>query len=242
MATRPITKGFSENEWQLREEIVERCRELNERGINQGTSGNISARCGEGFLISPSGFPYELMQPEHIVPMWLDGSHAGKLKPSSEWRFHQAIYQRRAEAEVIVHTHSPEATALACMGRALPPIHYMIGLLGGDPLDAGPRGVDRLEQRVQARRRRHEGAVAEGAHQRLCGVRQGFQLAEPKHSRSALEGVQHPENVRQALAIAWVVLERDEVQVEPLQILAALLDEIADDFSKCRIDHLAQLP
>ena len=53
----------------LRREIVERCRELNDRGINQGTSGNISARCGEGFLISPSSFPYEMMQPENIVPM-----------------------------------------------------------------------------------------------------------------------------------------------------------------------------
>ena len=45
-AEQPITPGFAENEWKLRAEIADRCRELNDRGINQGTSGNISARCG----------------------------------------------------------------------------------------------------------------------------------------------------------------------------------------------------
>ncbi|MEE2643353.1 MAG: class II aldolase/adducin family protein [Myxococcota bacterium] len=107
-------------------------RMLRER-LSAGRSGNVSARLGEGMLITPTGIAADALSAEMLV--YLDGEGRGEpgaLLPSSEWRFHQAIYQRRAEAEVIVHTHSPEATALACMGRALPPVHYMIGLLGGD--------------------------------------------------------------------------------------------------------------
>ena len=71
-----------------RREIVAACLDMNRRGINQGTSGNISARVKEGFLITPSGMPYDEMKPADIVLMRPDGSHSGRRKPSSEWRFH----------------------------------------------------------------------------------------------------------------------------------------------------------
>jgi L-fuculose-phosphate aldolase len=45
---------------------------------------------------------------------------------------HAAIYASKPEAAAIVHTHSPQATALACAGRGIPPFHYMIALAGGD--------------------------------------------------------------------------------------------------------------
>ena len=135
---RPITKGFAKNEWKLREEIVARCRELNERGINQGTSGNISARCGEGFLISPSAFPYELMQPEHVVPMRFDGSWEGKLKPSSEWRFHLDILAARPEVQAVIHAHPMYCTTVAILGHDIPPLHYMIAVTGADRVRCAP--------------------------------------------------------------------------------------------------------
>ncbi len=134
----PITPGFAKNEWELREEIVARCRELNERGINQGTSGNISARCGEGYLISPSGFPYALMQPEHVVPMGFDGSFEGKLKPSSEWRFHLDILQARPEVQAVIHAHPIHCTTIAILGLDVPPLHYMIAVTGGDVIKCAP--------------------------------------------------------------------------------------------------------
>ena len=127
-----ITKGFADNEWALREEIVARCRELNTNGLNQGTSGNISARCGEGFLISPSSFPYESMQPKHIVPMRFDASHAGKLKPSSEWRFHLDILQARPEVQAVIHAHPIYCTSIAIKGLDIPALHYMIAVTGRD--------------------------------------------------------------------------------------------------------------
>ena len=47
---------MTENE--VRRAIVAACRQMNALGINQGTSGNISARRGETMLISPSAVPY----------------------------------------------------------------------------------------------------------------------------------------------------------------------------------------
>ncbi|MEY2957017.1 MAG: hypothetical protein RL123_1745, partial [Pseudomonadota bacterium] len=78
------------DEMTLRRSMVETCRKMNDSGINQGTSGNLSARFGDGFLVTPSSMAYDVMQPEDIVEMGWDGSYAGR-RPSSEWRFHRDI-------------------------------------------------------------------------------------------------------------------------------------------------------
>jgi L-fuculose-phosphate aldolase len=135
---RPITPGFGDNEWALREEIVDRCRELNARGLNQGTSGNISARCGEGFLVTPSAFPYDLMQAEHIVAMHFDGSYEGPRKPSSEWRFHLDILQARPLVQAVIHAHPMYCTTVAILGHDIPPLHYMIAVTGADTVRCAP--------------------------------------------------------------------------------------------------------
>ena len=59
---------MTQAETKLRESIVEKARWMNANGLNQGTSGNISARRGEHMLITPSAIPYEAMQPEMILP------------------------------------------------------------------------------------------------------------------------------------------------------------------------------
>lgn len=118
----------------LRQEIIDTCRAMNGLGINQGTSGNVSARAGEGFLITPSGRPYDSMEPDHIVEMDLDGGYRGDLLPSSEWRMHHDLFAARPEAGAIVHTHSTYATALACTYTEIPAFHYMIGVTGGTSL------------------------------------------------------------------------------------------------------------
>jgi len=115
----------------LRDKIIEICLKMNEEGINQGTSGNVSARTDEGFLITASGIPYAKMKPEHVVEMDLDGGYRGDYLPSTEWRMHMDIFKHRKEAQAIVHTHSIHATALACLRKDIPPFHYMIGVGGG---------------------------------------------------------------------------------------------------------------
>jgi len=118
----------------LRREVIETCLKMNAEGINQGTSGNVSVRTDEGFLISASGIVYEKMKPAHVVEMDLEGNYRGEYLPSTEWRMHMDIFRARPEAKAIVHVHSPYATALACLRKDVPAFHYMIGVTGGTSL------------------------------------------------------------------------------------------------------------
>ena len=106
---------------------------LDAAGLVPNKSGNVSCRSAGGFLITPAGVPYRDLAPADIVELAVDGApgDAGP-RPSSEWRMHQSIYAGRTDVAAIVHTHSPQATALACAGRGIPPFHYMIALAGGD--------------------------------------------------------------------------------------------------------------
>ena len=83
----------------LRTQMVDICRRMNASGVNQGTSGNLSVRFGDGFLITPSGRPYETMDPADLVQMAFDGTYDG-LRPSSEWRFHRDILKARPDIDV----------------------------------------------------------------------------------------------------------------------------------------------
>ncbi len=122
----------------IRKEIAAICLDMNRRGINQGTSGNISVRVPEGFLLTPSGIPYDEMKPADIVLMRPDASHVGKRKPSSEWRFHHALMATRPEVGAVVHTHSMFATTLSCLGLEIPAVHYMIAAAGGNTIRCAP--------------------------------------------------------------------------------------------------------
>ena len=118
----------------LRTEIVEAARSMNALGINQGTSGNISARFGGRMLITPSATAYEQMRPEDVASMPLGGERdgwTGPLKPSTEWRFHLDILRSRPEAGAVVHAHATYCTTLAILRRPIPAVHYMIAAFGG---------------------------------------------------------------------------------------------------------------
>ncbi len=119
---------------QLRKEVIEVCLAMNAQGINQGTSGNVSVRTDEGFLLTASGIPYEKMKPVHVVEMDLDGGYRGDVLPSTEWRMHLDIFKAKPQAGAIVHVHSTYATALSCLRKEIPPFHYMIGVAGGPTL------------------------------------------------------------------------------------------------------------
>lgn len=124
----------------LRRDIVAQAQAMNALGINQGTSGNISARCGDTMLITPSATPYDAMQPDQIAAMPLDGDGAwtGPLKPSTEWRFHRDILRARPDASAVVHTHATYCTTLAILRREIPAVHYMIAAFGGATIRCAP--------------------------------------------------------------------------------------------------------
>ena len=128
-------------ELKLRESIIHACRSMNGLGINQGTSGNISARYGKLMLITTSGVPYEELKAKDLVTTPISGKGDkwnGALAPSSEWRFHLRILQDRPEVGSVVHTHSTYATTLAICNKPIPAIHYMVAAAGGPDIRVAP--------------------------------------------------------------------------------------------------------
>ncbi len=122
----------------LRQELVDACRAMARLGLTSGTSGNISVRCANGLLISPTGIAYDALRPEHVVRLDCEGSFAGDVLPSSEWRFHRDILHVRPDLNAVVHTHSVHATAVAIMHKAIPAIHYAIAAANSDTIPCVP--------------------------------------------------------------------------------------------------------
>ena len=120
-----------------RELIIEYGRRMLTDGLTVGTSGNISVRVGENIAITPSGVEYEALAPEDISVITLDGDHVdGPDNPSSEVPMHTVVYQN-TDALAVVHTHPVYATVLGTLVDEIPPIHYMLALLGG-PVRVAP--------------------------------------------------------------------------------------------------------
>ncbi|MGQ0592230.1 MAG: class II aldolase/adducin family protein [Gammaproteobacteria bacterium] len=122
----------------LREAVVATARVLHRCGLAEGTSGNMSARDGASFFITPTGVPYEGLGAEQIVEVGIEGTVAPGHRPSSEWRIHRDIYASRSEIGAVIHTHSPHATALACCRLGIPPFHYMVARAGSAGIPCAP--------------------------------------------------------------------------------------------------------
>lgn len=141
------------NETEIRREMIATCLRMNAEGLNVGSSGNLSVRVGDGFLITPSGIPYDRMTPEMIVPMDMDGRYYGDYIPSSEWRFHYDILKARPDVNVVLHSHAVHCAILACTRRDIPAIHYMVGVGGGAVIkcsDYAPFGTQALSEAALA--------------------------------------------------------------------------------------------
>jgi len=137
----------------LARRVIDTCLAMNAQGLNQGSAGNVSTRFANGFLITPSGLPYEKLQPRDIVLVDLDGETRDALEPSSEWRMHRDIYADRPEAGAVLHAHSTFATALACLRLDIPAFHYMIAVAGGSDIrcaDYALFGTQQLSDRMLA--------------------------------------------------------------------------------------------
>jgi len=122
------------SESDLREQVVAALRRLDARGLNRGSTGNVSHRLGAGMLVTPTGMGADELRAQDLVWLGDDGTLRGDWQPSTEWHFHRAIYAARPDLNAVVHTHSVNATALACLERGLPAFHYMVATAGGDDI------------------------------------------------------------------------------------------------------------
>lgn len=157
-----------------REAIAGHCRTLAGDGLVVGTAGNLSIRVGDLVAITPTGVPYQRLTPASVPVIDRQGRVVdGELRPSSEWALHLAALHATGD-RAVVHTHSPAATAVACLEAvgALPAVHYYVAMFGGPPRVAPyarygtpelARSVERaLQGRTGALMGNH-GAVVTGA-------------------------------------------------------------------------------
>jgi L-fuculose-phosphate aldolase len=115
------------------EELTRYGRKLQTSGLVVGSGGNLSVvdRHQNRIYITPSGLDYAEMSPEDIVVCDLEGvAIHGKHRPSSELGLHLALYKKRDAIGAVAHTHSVYATTIACLGREIPAVHYLVGFSG----------------------------------------------------------------------------------------------------------------
>jgi L-fuculose-phosphate aldolase len=116
----------------VRHAVVEAYRELGRRGLNCGSTGNVSCRLNGKILITPTGADGESIEEDMLVLLDSDGESVGPGIASSEWPMHLEIYNRKPQAMAIAHTHSDACVALACLRQSIPSFHYMIAAFGGN--------------------------------------------------------------------------------------------------------------
>lgn len=137
----------------LAERIVAVYKELGRQRLNNGSSGNVSARIGGEMLITPTGATAESLTVGQLVRMPIGGPVPDGAAPSSEWPMHGVVYEVCPEAQCVVHTHADACTALACLGEAMPAFHYMVAGFGGDVVPCAPYatfGTPALAETVRA--------------------------------------------------------------------------------------------
>jgi ribulose-5-phosphate 4-epimerase/fuculose-1-phosphate aldolase len=103
------------SETAIRERICRLAESLFARGFTVGSSGNISVKVDEGFLITPTNSCFASLDPAKISKLDIVGRHIAGDKPSKEQVLHQAFYETRASCGAVVHLHSTYATARSCL-------------------------------------------------------------------------------------------------------------------------------
>ena len=128
------------NEIQQRDQIVRLAKSMFERGLTFGSSGNISARVDDGWLMTPTGSTMGTLDPAKISKLDNDGEHISGDKPTKESFLHQVMYEKRPGTGAVVHLHSTHSVAVCCLSdinkkNVLPPITaYYVMKIGTLPL------------------------------------------------------------------------------------------------------------
>lgn len=128
------------NESRYREQIALFGKSLFDRGLTMGSSGNISVRLDDGWLLTPTNSCLGRLDPALIAKLDSDGNHVSGDLPSKEGFLHRAVYEERADAGAIVHLHSTHSVAVSCLPdvnprNVLPPLTaYYVMRVGALPL------------------------------------------------------------------------------------------------------------
>jgi ribulose-5-phosphate 4-epimerase/fuculose-1-phosphate aldolase len=107
-------------EGELRDGIVHWGRSLFARNYTAGSSGNISVRCGDGFLATPTNSCLGFLEPDRLSRLDAGWLAISGDKPTKELPLHRAFYEGRPQIQAVVHLHSTFATAMSCLADADP--------------------------------------------------------------------------------------------------------------------------
>ncbi len=124
----------------LREAIVRFGRSMFERGLTFGSSGNISTRLADGWLMTPTNVALDRLDPARLARLDNDGQSLSGDAPTKESFLHIAMYRERATAKAVVHLHSTYSVAVSCLADVdtedvLPPVTaYYVMRVGALPL------------------------------------------------------------------------------------------------------------
>jgi 3-dehydro-4-phosphotetronate decarboxylase len=128
------------DEVRVREQIVELGRSIFDRGLTAGSSGNLSVRLKDGWLLTPTNASLGRLDPARLAKLDWNGNLLSGDPPSKEAFLHRAMYQERHGAGAIVHLHSTHSAAVSCMdglnpADCLPPLTaYYVMKIGRLPL------------------------------------------------------------------------------------------------------------
>ena len=123
-----------------RDSICRLAKSLFERGLTIGSSGNISVRLDDGWLMTPTGSSMGSLDPNEISKLDLDGNLISGKSPTKESFLHIAMYDERPDSGAVVHLHSTHSVAVSCLAdidkkNVLPPITaYYVMKIGKLPL------------------------------------------------------------------------------------------------------------
>jgi ribulose-5-phosphate 4-epimerase/fuculose-1-phosphate aldolase len=145
----------------LREDMVELGRLLTHLGLSHGSTGNISVRLDDGWLLTPTNSRLGKLDPARLAKLDDEGRHLAGDKPSKEAFLHQCVYDRRPSDKAIVHLHSTHSVAVSCLDGldqddCLPPLTaYYVMRVGKLPIvpyfPPGDEGLANAVRDVAAR-------------------------------------------------------------------------------------------
>ncbi|MGU3400631.1 3-oxo-tetronate 4-phosphate decarboxylase [Brucellaceae bacterium D45D] len=154
------------SETKLREEIANYAKSIFDRGLTSGSTGNISVRTDDGWLMTPTGSSMGNIDPARISKLDVNLRHVAGDAPTKEAFLHRAMYEKRPRAKAIVHLHSTHSVAVSCLcglneANVLPPLTpYYVMRIGKLPLIAyHPPGDEKLALAVSEKANDHHAVL-----------------------------------------------------------------------------------
>jgi ribulose-5-phosphate 4-epimerase/fuculose-1-phosphate aldolase len=154
------------NESRLREQICATAKSLFDRGLTHGSTGNISARLEDGWLLTPTGSNLGNLDPARLSKLDWSGKLLSGDPPSKENFLHLAVYEERAKSGAVIHLHSTHSVAVSLLedlnpDDVLPPLTaYYVMRIGTLPLvPYFAPGDMKLAEAVRAKASRHHAVL-----------------------------------------------------------------------------------